>query len=62
LKIKLGIIGCGMRGKWIADLFVKHGGYQFVGAADYFQERVDEFGEACFNGGDVWNSWNPAER
>ena len=44
-KLKLGIIGCGMRGKWIADLFVKHGGYEFVGAADYFEDRVDEFGE-----------------
>ena len=44
-KLKLGIIGCGMRGKWIADLFVKHGGYEFVGAVDYFEDRVDEFGE-----------------
>jgi len=44
-KIKLGMIGCGMRGKWIADLFVKHGGYEIVGAVDYFQDRVDEFGE-----------------
>ena len=25
-KIRLGIIGCGMRGKWIADIFAKHGG------------------------------------
>ena len=44
-RIRLGLIGCGMRGKWIADLFVKHGGYQIVGAADYFRDRVDEFGE-----------------
>jgi len=44
-KIRLGLIGCGMRGKWIADLFVKHNGYQIVGAADYFQDRVDEFGD-----------------
>jgi predicted dehydrogenase len=44
-KIKLGIIGCGMRGKWITDLFVKHGGYEIVAAADYFQDRVDELGE-----------------
>ena len=44
-KIKLGMIGCGMRGKWIADLFVKHGGYEIVGAVDYFEDRVDEFGE-----------------
>ena len=44
-KIKLGIIGCGMRGKWITDLFAKHGGYEIVAAADYFQDRVDELGE-----------------
>jgi myo-inositol 2-dehydrogenase/D-chiro-inositol 1-dehydrogenase len=44
-KIKLGIIGCGMRGKWITDLFVKHGGYEIFAAADYFQDRADELGE-----------------
>jgi len=44
-KIRLGLIGCGMRGKWIADLFAKHGGYEIMAAADYFQDRVDEFGE-----------------
>jgi predicted dehydrogenase len=44
-KINLGIIGCGMRGKWITDLFVKHGGYKISAAADYFQDKVDEFGE-----------------
>jgi len=44
-KIKLGMIGCGGRGTWIADLFGKHGGYQIVAAADYFQDRVDAFGE-----------------
>jgi len=40
-KIRLGLIGCGGRGKWIADLFAAHGGYQIAGAADYFQERAD---------------------
>lgn len=44
-RIKLGLIGCGMRGKWIAELFAKHGGYEIVAAADYFQDRVDEIGE-----------------
>ncbi|MBI9017693.1 MAG: Gfo/Idh/MocA family oxidoreductase [Phycisphaerae bacterium] len=43
-KINLGIIGCGGRGSWIADLFQKHGGYNIVAAADYFQDRVDAFG------------------
>ncbi|MBN2093140.1 Gfo/Idh/MocA family oxidoreductase [candidate division KSB1 bacterium] len=44
-KIKLGMIGCGGRGTWIADLFQQHGGYELVAAADYFQGRVDQFGE-----------------
>ncbi|MHC4482611.1 MAG: Gfo/Idh/MocA family protein [Planctomycetota bacterium] len=44
-KVRLGVIGCGGRGKWIAGLFQKHGGYQIVAAADYFQNRVDAFGE-----------------
>jgi predicted dehydrogenase len=38
-KITLALIGCGGRGNWIADRFVKHGGYQFVAAADYFPDR-----------------------
>ena len=44
-KIDIGLIGCGGRGKWIADLFLKNGNYNLVGLADYFQERVDEAGE-----------------
>ena len=42
-KIELGLIGCGGRGTWIAGLFREHGGYQFVAAADYFQDRIDAF-------------------
>jgi myo-inositol 2-dehydrogenase / D-chiro-inositol 1-dehydrogenase len=44
-KVTIGIIGCGSRGTWIADLFLQHGGYQVVAAADYFQDQVDAFGE-----------------
>jgi len=44
-QITLGMIACGARGLWIADLFMKHGGYQVVAAADYFRDRVDAFGE-----------------
>jgi myo-inositol 2-dehydrogenase / D-chiro-inositol 1-dehydrogenase len=44
-KIALGLVGCGQRGTWIAGLFAKHGGYQITAAADYFQDRVDAFGE-----------------
>jgi myo-inositol 2-dehydrogenase / D-chiro-inositol 1-dehydrogenase len=44
-KIALGVIGCGGRGKWIADLFGKHGGYQVAAVADYFPERAAAVGE-----------------
>jgi predicted dehydrogenase len=44
-KVRLGMIGCGMRGKDISERFVRNGGYEIVAAADYFQDRVDEFGE-----------------
>ena len=43
-KINLGVIGCGGRGSWIADLFNTHGGYSIVAVADYFQDKVDECG------------------
>jgi len=44
-KIDLGMIGCGSRGSWLAALFQKHGGYNVVAAADYFEDRVERFGE-----------------
>jgi len=44
-KTKLGVVGCGGRGKFVMDLFQKHGGYEIVALADYFQDRVDEAGE-----------------
>jgi myo-inositol 2-dehydrogenase / D-chiro-inositol 1-dehydrogenase len=44
-KVKIGLVGCGGRGTWIADLFVKHGGYEFTGAADYFKDKADAFGD-----------------
>jgi predicted dehydrogenase len=45
-KIALGVIGCGGRGKWIADLFAKHGGYAAAAVADYFPERAAAVGDA----------------
>ena len=47
-KIDIGLIGYGGRGKWIADLFQKNGGYNIVAVADYFQDHADEAG-AKFN-------------
>lgn len=43
-KIRLGLIGCGGRGRWIANLFLRHGGYELTAVADYFRDRVDEVG------------------
>jgi myo-inositol 2-dehydrogenase / D-chiro-inositol 1-dehydrogenase len=40
-KIDLGVIGCGGRGVWIADLFAQHGGYNVVAGADYFTDRLN---------------------
>jgi len=44
-KIEIGLIGCGGRGRWIADLFQNHGGFRLVAVADYFQDHVDAVGE-----------------
>ncbi|MFZ2052933.1 MAG: Gfo/Idh/MocA family oxidoreductase [Candidatus Aminicenantales bacterium] len=42
-KIRLGLIGCGGRGVWIAGLFEAHGGYEVFAGADYFADRVGAF-------------------
>lgn len=56
-KVRLGLMGCGGRGKWIAKLFLQHGGYEIAGVADYFPQKVqaaiDAFGlkpEQTFTG------------
>ena len=43
-KVDLGLIGCGGRGTWIAELFAQHGGYNVAAVADYFQDRTDNAG------------------
>jgi len=45
-RIRLGLVGCGGRGVWIAKLFQKHGGYELAAVADYFRERADAAGDA----------------
>ena len=45
-KIRLGLIGCGGRGAWIARLFARHGGYEIHSVADYFQPVADACGDA----------------
>ena len=56
-KLKVGLIGCGGRGSWIAGLFKEHGGYEFIAAADYFPDRAEKTGTSlgadkakCFSG------------
>jgi predicted dehydrogenase len=56
-KITFGLIGCGGRGQWIANLFTQHGGYALGAAADYFKEKTDAMTakfqvspDRCFNG------------
>jgi hypothetical protein len=44
-KIKLGVVGNGERGAWIAKLFQSHGGYTIHAVADYFQEVADRCGD-----------------
>ena len=43
-KITVGLIGCGGRGNWIANLFSRHGGYQFIATADYFPDQAEGTG------------------
>lgn len=45
-KIKVGVVGNGGRGAWIANLFKKHGGYEMWAVADYFQPVADQCGDA----------------
>ncbi len=45
-KVKLGVIGCGGRGAWIANLFREHGGYEIHAVADYFPEVAEAAGNA----------------
>jgi len=45
-KIKLGVVGNGGRGAWIANLFKKHGGYEMWAVADYFQGVADACGDS----------------
>jgi predicted dehydrogenase len=45
-RIKLGVVGLGGRGNWIAGLFRKHGGYEMHAVADYFPGVADANGAA----------------
>lgn len=45
-KVKLGVIGNGGRGAWIAGLFARNGGYTMHAVADYFPEVAAKCGDA----------------
>ena len=44
-KLRIGIVGLGSRGSWIANLFKQHPGYEIAAAVDYFQDTADKVGE-----------------
>jgi predicted dehydrogenase len=43
-KLDLGLIGCGGRGSWIANLFDQSGKYRLAACADYFSDKADAVG------------------
>jgi predicted dehydrogenase len=45
-KVKLGIVGCGARGSWIAREFHQHGGFEIHAVSDYSQAAADRSGDA----------------
>ena len=45
-QIELGLVGCGTRGRWIAQGFEAHGGYRITAVADYFEEEANAAGDA----------------
>jgi myo-inositol 2-dehydrogenase / D-chiro-inositol 1-dehydrogenase len=44
-RIKAGVIGLGSRGRMIAGMVQKHGGYEITAIADYFERAADTAGE-----------------
>lgn len=44
-KLRIGVVGLGDRGRWIAGLFKKHPGYEIAAVADYFDDTVQKVGE-----------------
>jgi myo-inositol 2-dehydrogenase/D-chiro-inositol 1-dehydrogenase len=44
-KLAIGLIGCGGRGSWLGPLFEESGLYRWVACTDYFQDKVDSFGQ-----------------
>jgi predicted dehydrogenase len=56
-KLKLGLVGCGGRGNFLAKLFQQHGGYELHAVTDYFPRNSARTGKLlgvdprrCFSG------------
>lgn len=43
--IRIGFVGCGNRGSFVADIVKENPGFKITAAADYFHDRVNTFGE-----------------
>ncbi len=43
--LRIGNIGCGGRGTFVSDIIKDNPGFQIAAAADYFEEKVNTFGE-----------------
>lgn len=43
-KLRIGIVGLGGRGSWIANLFKQHPGYEIAAAVDYFEDTANAVG------------------
>lgn len=44
-KLRIGIVGLGGRGSWIAGLFKQHPGYEIAAAVDYFESTANAVGD-----------------
>lgn len=44
-KIRVGVVGLGARGRMLANMLRKHGGYALTAVADYFPEVAQDAGE-----------------
>ncbi|MBN2130016.1 MAG: Gfo/Idh/MocA family oxidoreductase [Sedimentisphaerales bacterium] len=44
-RIKVGVVGLGDRGRMIAGMLQRHGGYEIVAVADYFEEVANAAGD-----------------
>ena len=44
-KLRIGMVGLGRRGSWIANLFKQHPGYEIAAAVDYFEDTANEVGD-----------------